>query len=316
MILPFPIHFKDWKNYPFTLLLIGLNVLIYVMFFTGPDSEPNRDFLESESLKTTGRLYSQYLAQDKSGTPRPSWVSQMRTDNTEHLVTLGVYAIRDAQFLLDGENFSFAGDQVAIKEWKKSFVEFRKSYQDQPLYRFGLSSIGLKSMAWVTYQFSHAGFLHLFSNMIFLFLMGMAVESIIGGVGLLALYLLGGFLGGWVFLWMDSHGSIPMVGASASISALMAFYCLAETRLRIRYYYFVSPVPGQHGEIFLPTLLMIPLFLLSDLGNLWSQPEGLGGGVAYAAHIGGSLLGLVAAILYRIYMSKAVLKKNTSSSSL
>jgi membrane associated rhomboid family serine protease len=316
MILPFPIHFKDWKNYPFTLLLIGLNFFIYLVFFSGPTKEPSRDFLEADSLKLTGRLYSQYLAQDKKNIQRADWVNQMKADVTDHLVALGIYALRDAQFLVEAESFSFEGDQVAIKSWKENFVDFQRRYQDQPLYRFGLSSMAKKSMAWITYQFSHSGFLHIFSNLIFLFLMGMAVESLVGGVGLLALYLLGGFCGGAIFLWMDSHGSIPMVGASASISALMAFYCLAEKRLRVRYYYFISPVPGQHGEIYLPTLLIIPLFLLSDLGNLWSQPEGLGGGVAYAAHIGGSLFGLAIAILYRVFRGPLVLKNNAHSGEL
>ncbi len=90
-----------------------------------------------------------------------------------------------------------------------------------------------------------------------------------------------------------------MVGASASISALLAFYCIVETRIRIRFLYFVSPMPGQYGAIYLPTLLIVPLFLVVDLANLWSTPEGLGGGVAYAAHIGGTVMGLIAGFVYR-----------------
>ena len=306
MILPFPIHVKDWKNFPFTLLLVGLNVLIFLFFFTSPTVEPKASFLESESLQLTGRLYSQYIDQSTAAKKNsvPSWVRQMDSHQEDHLVALGAYALRDADFIRNAPQYDFHGDVVAIRIWKKDFSDFRFRYEQQAIYRFGLSSMGERSLAWVTYQFSHAGFMHLFSNLLFLFLMGMAVESLVGGPALLFIYLMGGILGGGVFLALDSHGGIPMVGASASVSALMAFFCVAETRARVRYYYFISPVPGQHGAIYLPTLLIAPLFLVSDLGNLLSQPEGLGGGVAYAAHIGGSLFGLGLACLYRVFRKR------------
>lgn len=90
-----------------------------------------------------------------------------------------------------------------------------------------------------------------------------------------------------------------MVGASASISALMGFYVATELRTRIRYLYFVSPIPGHYGAIYLPTWLIIPMFLLVDLESLWATPEGLGGGVAYAAHLGGAFGGLLLGLVIR-----------------
>jgi membrane associated rhomboid family serine protease len=79
----------------------------------------------------------------------------------------------------------------------------------------------------------------------------------------------------------------------------MAFYCFAEPRARIRFMYLVSPIQGYYGAIYLPTLLMIPLFLVSDIANLWSTPAGLGAGVAYAAHLGVAVLGIFFGLLYR-----------------
>lgn len=125
------------------------------------------------------------------------------------------------------------------------------------------------------------------------------MEVLVGSWALLFIYLLGGLAGGWGFLFLDPQGTVPMVGASASISALLAFYCFAELRTRVRFVYFVSPIPGHWGPIYLPTLLIIPLFLVSDLANLWSTPEGLGSGVAYAAHLGGAVAGAFIALFYR-----------------
>jgi len=82
----------------------------------------------------------------------------------------------------------------------------------------------------------------------------------------------------------------------------LAFYCIAEPRLRVRFAYFISPVQGHFGFIYLPTLLIAPLFLLSDFGSLLATPEGLGGGVAYSAHIGGTLIGSILAITWRYLM--------------
>jgi membrane associated rhomboid family serine protease len=120
-----------------------------------------------------------------------------------------------------------------------------------------------------------------------------------GGLGLLALYVLGGVAGGAAFLSYNGPGVIPMVGASASISALLAFYFIVETRRRVRFVYFISPFPGHNGFIYLPTLLIFPLFLLVDFTNLLSSPDGLGGGVAYSAHAGGTLFGILSGIFAR-----------------
>lgn len=304
MIVPYPEELKDLKRFPLTLTLVFLNVFIFLLFFSGPSSSvlSESSLLQSEGLTVTGRIYYQYL-QELSPTAlyeRPAWVREIKSSNVDQMGVLGAYALRDHSFLVQAENKNYQGDQVQITQWKKDLVEFRKGYQQELLYRFGLSSAVKNPSVWVTYQFSHSTWIHLLSNLLFLVFIGIAVEAMAGSGTLLGIYLLGGLAGGVGFLVSDGHGAVPMVGASASISALLAFYCFAEMRARIRFLYFLSPLPGQYGPIYLPTLLIIPLFLLVDLANFWSTPEGLGGGVAYAAHLGGSLLGLFAAMIYRL----------------
>lgn len=302
MIIPCPEDFKDFSRYPLTITLAVLNVFIFILIFSGMTSGlTSSPVLQKEGLVLTGRLYYQYLQNSPAEVlfEKPDWVHQMTSANTDQMGILGAYALRDSRFLNVADAGVYRGDVVQIDSWKKNITEFRKKYQEQLLYRFGLSSGAKGPLSWLTYQFSHSNWIHLLSNLGFLILLGAAVEVMAGSGVLLFVYMAGGLAGGWGFLMMDSHGAVPMVGASASISALLAFYCVAELRKRIRYLYFASPMPGHYGAIYLPTLLIFPLFLVVDLANLWALPQGLGGGVAYAAHLGGSVFGVLIGLIYR-----------------
>lgn len=303
MILPNPANIKEYTRYPLTITLVLLNVFIFILIFSGNQSGiSSHNLLQEDGLNLSGRIYYQYLQKLSSQELflKPEWVHSMRSDNSDQMIVLGSYALRDADFLNVAEKLSYRGDQVQIAAWKTDMHEFRKQYSEQLLFRFGLSSLEKGPLSWLTYQFSHSTWLHLASNLMFLVVIGAAVEALAGSFVLLLVYVIGGLAGGLGFLLSQSSGTVPMVGASASISALLAFYCVAEMRGRVRFFYFVSPMPGHHGSIYLPTFMIFPLFLLVDLANLWSTPEGLGSGVAYAAHLGGTLFGLLGGYAYRM----------------
>ncbi|MGZ3774241.1 MAG: rhomboid family intramembrane serine protease [Pseudobdellovibrionaceae bacterium] len=303
MILPCPADLKNFKQFPLTLTLVVLNVFIFVLIFSGVNSHfSSLPLLENDSLNVTGRIYHQYLKglSKEALSAKPSWIRELNIGNVDQMEVLGSYALRDGRFMASAETLSFVGDEVRIAEWKKDLVQFRDKYRDQNLYRFGLSASKRNFLSWITYQFSHSNWMHLLSNLMFLVLIGAAVEAVAGSSVLLFIYLLGGLAGGLTFLLWDWEGTVPMVGASASISALLVFYCVAETRFRIRFLYFISPFPGQYGAIYLPTLLIFPLFIAADLSNLWATPDGFGGGIAYSAHLGGAAFGAVAGFLHRV----------------
>lgn len=296
MILPQPAPLSHYQRYPLTWTLLTLNVLIYFIFFAGPpDLFRTQKLVQTEATLITGRLYHQFLKslplQEQKN--RAPWARELQPEVEEHLEILGTYALRDEEFLQKAPTMEFSGDEVAIQKWREQLKSFKKFYEEDTIFNFGLNRSKLYSLTWLTYQFSHASLTHLFSNMMFLVVIGSAVELLAGSGALLWIYLLGGVAGGAAFLFYNGHGVIPMVGASAAISALLAFYMVAETRRRIRYVYFISPFPGHHGFIYLPTLLIWPLFLVVDFTNLLSTPEGVGGSVAYSAHVGGTLLGLI-----------------------
>lgn len=302
MILPQTEPLSKFHRFPLTWTLLALNVLIYFLFFAGqPDAFRDQKILKTESTIITGKLYHQYLqslSSHEQGT-RPTWIFKLSPENDEQLEILGSYALRDADFLAQAPTFPFQGDQVAISRWREEAASFMKFYNEDTMYNFGLNKSAASSVTWITYQFSHASLMHLFSNMLFLVVMGSAVEAMAGSFALLVIYLLGGIAGGAAFILLNGHGVIPMVGASASISALLSFFVVAETRRRVRYVYFISPFPGHNGFIYLPTLLIVPLFLLVDFTSLISNPEGIGSGVAYSAHAGGTLFGIFTGAIAR-----------------
>jgi len=306
MILPQPASLSKSERYPLTWTLLALNVLIYFVFFAGqPDHFKDQAILQTESTIVTGKLYHQFLQSlsTHEQKTRASWANKLLPQSNEHMELLGSYALRDSEFLNKAADIKFEGDEVAIEKWRRDLKTFKKFYDEDTIYSFGLNKAKLWSITWLTYQFSHASVTHLFSNMLFLVVIGTAVEVLAGSFALLLIYLLGGVAGGALFLFYNGHGVIPMVGASASISALLGFYVVAEVRRRIRYVYFISPFPGHNGFIYLPTLLIVPLFLVVDFTNMISNPEGIGSGVAYAAHVGGTLIGVFLGAICRQYQS-------------
>jgi|GEM_PF-1394082 Uncharacterized membrane protein (homolog of Drosophila rhomboid) len=305
MIFPCPADLRNLLKYPLTLTLAFLNIFIFFVFFQETTEPWNKlTILEKDSLVLSGRLYYQFSqTHPKIAKDLPPWLGGVDLKDEAQMEVLGALALRDGDFLKQSSEYKFSGDPIAIASWQKEMKIFQDRYFSQALFRFGLSSIQKNSLAWFTYQFSHSGMVHLLSNMIFLLVMGFAVEALVGSFGVLVIYLAGGLAGGLGFLLINGHGAIPMVGASAAVSALLSFYCLAEPRRRVRYVYFISPVQGQFGFIYLPTLLIIPFFLIADFGSLLATPEGLGGGVAYSAHIGGTLIGIVMAFAWRFLVA-------------
>jgi len=144
----------------------------------------------------------------------------------------------------------------------------------------------------LTSMFMHGGWLHLIGNMWFLYIFGDNVEDTLGRGRFLLFYLLGGLAAAAMQVAIGPHSTIPMVGASGAISAVMAGYVMLFPRARVVTLVFII-IFIQLIE--LPAFLFIFVWfgfqLLSALGTLGST--GTGGGVAFFAHVGGFVAGIV-----------------------
>jgi membrane associated rhomboid family serine protease len=138
----------------------------------------------------------------------------------------------------------------------------------------------------VTYMFLHAGFFHLLSNMIFLFVFGDDIEEAMGWLRFTTFYLASGIVGGLVFAASAPTSAVPLVGASGAVSGVLVAYLMLRPCAKIRVLVFVI-IPLSFR---LAAFWVIGLFVVVQLFQIAAKSDD---DVAYWCHIGGLLAGLV-----------------------
>ena len=152
-------------------------------------------------------------------------------------------------------------------------------------------------VAVLTSMFMHGGWLHLIGNMWFLWVFGNNIEDAMGHGRFVVFYLLCGVAAAAAQVLMAPHSAVPMVGASGAISGVLGAYLLLYPRVRVHVLVFLGFFVTT---IVLPAYLMLGYWaLLQVLGGLPSLGARDVGGVAFFAHIGGFLTGL---LLIRLFM--------------
>ncbi|HYY53993.1 MAG TPA: rhomboid family intramembrane serine protease [Candidatus Dormibacteraeota bacterium] len=149
---------------------------------------------------------------------------------------------------------------------------------------------------WITLftsMFMHGGWLHLLGNMLFLFIFGDNVERAFGQVKYLLFYLACGLIASLAQVYSDPLSPIPSLGASGAISGVLAAYLVMFPRNPVRVLIMLRIIPWI---IEVPALVMIGLWALLQFVNWFA---GQTDGVAYAAHVGGFVAGLVLGFLLR-----------------
>jgi membrane associated rhomboid family serine protease len=147
----------------------------------------------------------------------------------------------------------------------------------------------------ITSKFMHGGWFHLLGNMWFLWIFGDNVEDAMGPVRFLVFYVLCGLAAAAAQVVTDPDSLIPMVGASGAIGGVMGAYI----RLYPRAYVLTLLILGFYvTTLAVPAYAMLGYwFLLQLLGGIPAL-SGAGGGVAFWAHIGGFLAGLILVVLF------------------
>ncbi len=147
-------------------------------------------------------------------------------------------------------------------------------------------------------MFLHGSWFHLLSNMLALYIFGDNVEDRMGHLRYLIFYLLGGVLAGLAHLWAYPVSPVPTVGASGAIAAVLGayfvLYPLARVITLIPIFFFVQVVE-------IPAVFYLGFWFLSQLLNgtfALTVKTFQGGGVAWWAHIGGFLAGIVLVRLF------------------
>jgi len=154
----------------------------------------------------------------------------------------------------------------------------------------------------LTSMFMHAGWLHVLGNMLFLWIFGNNVEDAMGRLRFLAFYVAGGFAAALTQTWLTLHfagahaASVPNVGASGAIAAVLGAYLVLLPHARVVTLLFgFLPVP-------LSAFVVLGVWFLLQLlqANFSLTHPDQGGGVAFGAHIGGFLFGMLAVKAFQV----------------
>jgi membrane associated rhomboid family serine protease len=147
-------------------------------------------------------------------------------------------------------------------------------------------------------MFMHGGLLHLGGNMLFLWIFGNNVEDSMSRPRFAAFYLLGGLAATAAQVVVNPNSHSPTLGASGAIAAVLGGYALLYPRARVVTLIFIIIFVTV---IELPALLVLGIWFLLQLLSASAQPLSAGTGVAYFAHIGGFVFGL---LLIRLFANR------------
>ena len=198
------------------------------------------------------------------------------------VVTVGLIVINVLAFV-----WEVGSDEAAIIRWAVVPAEL------------------LRGHGWMTpftAMFLHGGAMHIISNMVFLAAFAPMVEDAMGRRRFLVFYLLGGLAATAAQVVVSPASTVPQLGASGAIAAVMGAFLVTYPSDRIKVLWFF----GLFVHVsYVPAFVLIGLWLVTQMLNqMGAVVEADAGGVAYAAHVGGAVFGMVTARMFEQHVER------------
>jgi membrane associated rhomboid family serine protease len=198
------------------------------------------------------------------------------------IITLGLIAVNVLVFLVELAQPSGGALQSFIQAWGVVPREYAAVRDLPPTIPLPFWSTLLTSM------FLHGGWMHLGGNMLYLWIFGDNLEKVMGAARFALFYLLCGLAASLAFIVFSAGSNVPAIGASGAISGVLGGYLLLFPHNRVR-------VLVRGGISSVPAIVVLGFWIviqfINGIGSLAATTET--GGVAYMAHIGGFVAGLV-----------------------
>ena len=198
------------------------------------------------------------------------------------IVTFSLIGLNVLAFLIELAQPSEAALQSFIQAWGVVPREYSAAQDLPPPIPLPFWSTLLTSM------FLHGGWMHLGGNMLYLWIFGDNLEKVMGAMRFVIFYLVCGLVASFAHIMFGPGSNIPAVGASGAISGVLGGYLLLFPQNRIR-------VLSRGGIMHVPAIVVLGLWIviqfINGIGSMATTTET--GGVAYMAHIGGFVAGLV-----------------------
>ena len=198
------------------------------------------------------------------------------------IVTASIIAVNVIVFL-----FELGSDDASIVRWAVVPAELSRGHQ---------------LITALTSMFLHGGFMHIIGNMVFLWAFAPAVEDTMGRGQFLLFYLLGGLAATVAQVAVGPNSTVPQLGASGAIAAVMGAFLVTYPRDRIKVVWFF----GWFFHIsYIPAFVLVGIWLLSQLLNqAGAVVQADTRGIAYMAHIGGAAFGMLTAHLFEGHLTR------------
>lgn len=140
----------------------------------------------------------------------------------------------------------------------------------------------------ITSAFLHGGWMHIIGNMVFLWAFGPPMEEAMGTLRFMMFYIVGAVVAMAAHVWGDPSSTIPALGASGAVAAVMGAFLVTYPRDQIRTLVLTPAV----RVILIPAIVLIGLWIVTQVISVTTETaQGSAGGVAYYAHIGGAIFG-------------------------
>jgi membrane associated rhomboid family serine protease len=147
-------------------------------------------------------------------------------------------------------------------------------------------------------MFLHGGFLHLFGNMLYLWIFGNNIEDTLGHLRFLLFYLVCGLVAGLAQVFSNPESTVPMIGASGAVAGVLGAYLLLFPGARILTLFFIFIFIKF---VRLPALVVLGFWFFIQLLGVWG---GSISNVAFFAHVGGFIAGLILVKIFQLGQSK------------
>lgn len=142
----------------------------------------------------------------------------------------------------------------------------------------------------LTAMFLHGGFLHLGGNMLYLWIFGNNIEDVLGRRRFFLFYLVCGGVAAYAHAFMETVSRVPMIGASGAVSGVLGAYLILFPGAKILT---LLPIGIFIQIVKVPALVVLGFWFVMQFFNGFLSSPQAGGGVAWFAHIGGFLAGMI-----------------------
>lgn len=295
VVIPLTKNFS-WKNPPLlTIALILVNCFVFI-FLQHNDQKHWDEALAFYFDSGLGDLeLSAFHAVTQADIDEKS-SKDMSVDSMDHKQKSQQFndILGNAEFHRQLERgIIFTEDDPRLKKWRTLRREFEYKLDLIVSYKYGFRPANPRPWTFVTSMFLHGSWGHLIGNMVFLWLLGVLIEYGCKNGSFLIFYILGGIGGDLLFWALNSNSSMPCVGASGAISGIMGSFTVLYGLKRVNIFLNLG---FYFNYLKFPALLLLPFWVGHELFQLQFDEMS---NVAFAAHLGGLLLGALLAFFAR-----------------